>query len=76
MQKQLESTAKKLSGHADARKAVLLDFYGNKLHEDDIPPLLALVVIPSLIDEVWMTVKDWISHDEYKIGYERFFVRS
>jgi hypothetical protein len=75
MQKQLETASKKFSRYSNARKVVLLDFFGDKLHEEDIPPLLAMIKVPVVIDEVWRTVKDWTSHDDYQIGYERIFVR-
>ena len=75
MQKQLENASLKFADYSDARRLVLLDFYGTELHEDDIPPILAAISIPAVIDEIWMTVKDWISHDDFQIGYERIFVR-
>ena len=75
MQKQLEAASKKFSGYPNARKVVLLDFFGDDLNEEDIAPLVATISIPTVIDEVWMTVKDWISQDDYQIGYERIFVR-
>ena len=27
-------------------------------------------------DEIWMTTREWVSEDDYEIGFERIFVRS
>jgi hypothetical protein len=76
MAKQLTQAAPKFFAYADARKVVLLDFYGDSLSEDDIPPLLPRISIPACIDEIWMTKRDWVSEDDYEIGFARIFVRS
>jgi hypothetical protein len=74
--KQLTQAAPKFSAYALARKVVLLDFYGDRLSEDDIPPLLSRMAIPVCIDEIWMTKREWVSEDDYEIGFESIFVRS
>ena len=66
MAKQLTHAAPKFSAYAHARKVVLLDFYGDSLFEDDIPPLLSRTSVPDCIDEIWMTTREWVSEDEYR----------
>jgi hypothetical protein len=73
--KQLAQAAPKFSAYALARKLVLLDFYGDRLSEEDIPPLLSRISVPICIDEIWMTKREWVSEDDYEIGFERIFVR-
>jgi hypothetical protein len=73
---QLEAAAAKFSNYSKCRRLVLLDFYGTDLGEDDIPGLLKYLTIPSEIDEVWRTVRDWTSEDTYDIGYNRLHPRS
>src|ERR1700733_4814995 len=75
MKTQLEAASAKFEGYSQCQKLVLLDFYGTDLWEDDIPVLLAGITIPGVIDEVWRTIRDWISSDDYQIGYERIFDR-
>jgi hypothetical protein len=71
MKAQLESAAAKFANYSQCHRVVLLDFYGSHLWEDDIPPLLKELSVPDVIDEVWRSVRDWISEDDYQIGYER-----
>jgi hypothetical protein len=71
MKGQLEAAAAKFEGYSSCRRLVLLDFYGTDLWEDDIPALLKGMTIPVVVDEVWRTIRDWISPDDYEIGYER-----
>jgi hypothetical protein len=75
MEKELAKAAAKFKEYEGARKLVLLDFYGDQLSEEDIPPLLDGSAIPTIIDEIWMTKRDWISEDDYEIGFERLFTR-
>jgi hypothetical protein len=75
MKAQLEAAAAKFEGYSQCRRLVLLDFYGTNLWEDDIPVLLEGITIPIVIDEVWRTIRDWISADDYQIGYERIYNR-
>jgi hypothetical protein len=72
---QLRAAALKFEGNAGQRRLVLLDFYGEELTEDDIPLLFGGITIPEAIDEVWRTVRDWISHNDYKTGYNRLSIR-
>jgi hypothetical protein len=74
--KQLTQAAPKFSAYSHARRVVLLDFYGDSLFEDDIPPLLHRTSVPDCIDEIWMTTREWISEDDYEIGFEKIFGRS
>jgi hypothetical protein len=75
MKVQLAAAAAKFEGYLDCRRLVLLDFYGTDLCEDDIPLLLEGIAVPTIIDEVWRTVRDWISADDYQIGYDRLYNR-
>jgi hypothetical protein len=72
---QLDAAAKKFEDYSGCQMLVLLDFYGEDIFEDDIPPLLKMIEIPPVIDEVWRTICDWISPDDYGIGYECLFSR-
>jgi hypothetical protein len=76
MERELAEAATKFIGYEVARKVVLLDFYGNELCEEDIPPLLERIALPQTIDEIWMTKCDWVSEDDFEIGFERLFVSS
>lgn len=75
MQEELAEASLKFDGYPDVGRVVLLDFYGTDFWEDDIPPLMATVTIPPNIDEIWMTKRDWVSEDDFEIGYERLFMR-
>lgn len=75
IQKELAAASLKFVNYRHARKLVLLDFFGTELWEDDIPPLMSGMSVPDIIDEVWMSKRDWISEDEFEIGYERLFLR-
>ncbi len=76
MERELAEAAIKFIGYEAARKVVLLDFYGNELCEEDIPPMLESIALPQTIDEIWMTKCDWVSEDDFEIGFERLFVSS
>jgi hypothetical protein len=76
MERELAEAATKFIGYEAARKVVLLDFYGNELGEEDIPPLLVRIALPKTIDEIWMTKCNWVSEDDFEIGFERLFVSS
>jgi hypothetical protein len=75
LRRRLEEAALKFSDYADARKVVLLDFYGTELDEEDIPPLLDRGAVPNSIDEIWMSVRDWVSDEDFEIGYQSIFER-
>jgi hypothetical protein len=75
MERELAEAATKFIGYEAARKVVLLDFYGNELSEEDIPPLLERIVLPQVINEIWMTKQVWVSEDDFEIGFERLFSR-
>jgi hypothetical protein len=75
MEAQLEAASAKFETYSHCQRLVLLDFYGTDLWEDDIPALLEAIAVPIVIDEVWRTIGDWISADDYQIGYERIFSR-
>ena len=76
MQRELAEAAAKFTGYEVAHKVVLLDFYGDELSEEDIPPLLHRIAVPQIIDEIWMTKRDWISENDFEIGFGRLFARS
>jgi hypothetical protein len=76
MERELAEAATKFIGYEVARKVVLLDFYGNELGEEDIPPLMKRIALPQTIDEIWMTKCEWVSLDDFEIGFERLFVNS
>jgi hypothetical protein len=73
MKKEITEAVAKFTGFEDACKVVLLDFYGDQLSEEDIPPLLDRSAVQQIIDEIWMTKRDWISEDDYEIGFQRIF---
>jgi hypothetical protein len=37
--------------------------------------MMAKVLIPDEIDEIWRTIRDWVSPDDFQIGYDRLFSR-
>jgi hypothetical protein len=74
MERELAEAAAKFIGYEGTRKVVLLDFYGNELGEEDIPPLIERIALPQTIDEIWMTKCDWVSEDDFEIGFERLFL--
>lgn len=73
--KELSDASKKFRDYLHAARVVLLDFYGTELWEDDIPPLMVNVSVPSNIDEVWRSMRDWVSADDFEVGYERLFMK-
>jgi hypothetical protein len=76
LQEQLEAAAAKFRGYQKQLRLVLLDFYSEGLWEDDIPPMMENILIPESVDEIWRTIRDWISPDDYEVGYDRLFKRS
>jgi hypothetical protein len=76
LQAQLDAAAAKFNQYAQQTKVVLLDFYSEELWEDDVPPALEGIHVPGVIDEIWRTIRDWISPDDYRVGYERLVTRS
>jgi hypothetical protein len=76
MKKEIAEAVAKFTGYEDARKVVLLYFYGDQLSEEDIPPLLGRSAVPQIIDEIWMTKRDWVSEDDYEVGFERILTRA
>jgi len=76
IQEQLEAAAAKFRGYDKHLRLVLLDFYSEGLWEDDIPPMMENILVPESVDEIWRTIRDWVSPDDYEAGYERLFMRS
>lgn len=75
MKAQLDAAALKFEGYLHCRRLVLLDFYGTDLGEDEVPGLLESIEVPMSVDEVWRTVRDWVSEDDYNVGYEHLYSR-
>jgi len=73
IQAQLTAAAAKFSEYSNHLRLVLLDFYSNELWEDDVPPMMNAILVPDTVDEIWRTIRDWVSEDEYEVGYERLF---
>lgn len=63
----------KFRNYSNHRKVVLLEFYGDRwlLDEDDMREIVAKAQLPSLIDEVWMAVPEWVSESDYEVRYEQ-----
>jgi len=76
MEQELAEAAAKFTRYGSARKLVLLYFYGDQLGEEDIPPLLDRIALQQIIDEIWMAERDWVSEEDYDIGFKRIFVRA
>lgn len=76
IQEQLEAAAAKFRGYEKQLKLVLLDFYSEDLWEDDIPPMMESILIPESVDEIWRTIRNWVSPDDYEVGYDRLVKRS
>jgi len=75
MQAQIDAAAAKFDRYLESTKVALLDFYSEALWEDDVPPAFETIRVPPVIDEVWRTVREWISADDYRAAYERLFQR-
>lgn len=75
MQNQLEAASLKFADYSDATRLVLLDFFGTELFEDDIVALMPSISIPLNIDEVWMTAREWVSENDFEVGYRGLFCR-
>jgi hypothetical protein len=75
LQGELNAAGEKFARYSHCSKIVLLDFYGEDLDEDDVPPAFSQIVVPANLDEVWRTVREWASADDYEAGYDRLFVR-
>jgi hypothetical protein len=72
MQSELNAASEKFRA-SGRRNVVLLDFYGTDLWEDDIPQLMQSISIPSNIHEIWMSKREWVSENDFEVGYERLF---
>jgi hypothetical protein len=71
IQEKLNAAVEKFQKYEKQVKLVLLDFYSEDLWEDDIPPMMNQILIPEMIDEIWRTTRDWVSADDYEVGYDR-----
>ncbi len=76
IQEQVDAAAEKFRGYEMQLKLVLLDFYSEELREDDIPPMMESILIPDGVDEIWRTIRVWVSPDDYEVGYDRLHMRS
>jgi hypothetical protein len=76
IQEQLNAAVEKFRRYENQLKLVLLDFYSEELWEDDIPPMMKSILIPEGVDEIWRTIRDWVSADDYEVGYDRLYIRS
>jgi hypothetical protein len=76
IQEQLNAAVEKFRRYENQLKLVLLDFYSEELWEDDIPPMMKSILIPEGVDEIWRTVRDWVSANDYEVGYDRLYIRS
>jgi hypothetical protein len=75
MQDQIDAAAAKFDRYHEPTRVVLLDFYSEELWEEDVTPAFGTIRIPPVVDEVWRTIRDWVSADDYRVGYERLFRR-
>jgi len=73
VQRRLAEAAPKFETYLDHRKVVVLEFYCDwwLLDEDDAREIVNEITLPPLIDEVWMTIADWVSESDYEVAYER-----
>lgn len=69
----LAEAAPKFETYLDHRKVVVLEFYCDwwLLDEDDARQIVSEGILPPLIDEVWITIPEWVSESDYEIAYER-----
>ena len=75
VQVQIDAAAAKFDRYSEHVRLVLLDFFCTELSEDDVPPMMEKIVVPNSVDEVWRTIRDWVSADEYRMGYNLLFRR-
>jgi len=69
----LAEAAPKFETYLDHRKAVVLEFYCDwwLLDEGDARQIVSEGILPPLIDEVWITIPEWVSESDYEVAYER-----
>src|SRR5258708_29737577 len=69
----LAEAAPKFETYLDHRKVVVLEFYCDwwLLDEDDARQIMSEATLPPIIDEVWMTIPEWVSESDYEVAYER-----
>ncbi|MGH9971898.1 MAG: hypothetical protein ACREBG_29465 [Pyrinomonadaceae bacterium] len=69
----LAEAAPKFETYLDHRKVVVLEFYCDwwLLDDDDARQIVSEAELPPLIDEVWITIPEWVSESDYEIAYEQ-----
>jgi hypothetical protein len=73
VQRRLAEASPKFETYLNYRKVVVLEFYCDwwLLDEDDAREMVTEITLPPLIDEVWMTIANWITECDYEVAYER-----
>jgi hypothetical protein len=71
--RRLAEASPKFEYYVVHRKVVVLEFYGDwrLLDEDDARQIVSEATLPPIIDEVWITIPEWVSESDYEIAYER-----
>jgi hypothetical protein len=72
LEMRLTDVEKKLSRFPDHYKVLLLQFVGESsalIEETDLAPIVKVAQEASFVDEVWIATKEWISEDDYEIGW-------
>ena len=73
---QLSATkaSEKFGRHEDCLKVFLVQFHGDGsffLDDADLIQIVEEAQLPSLIDQVWIALQDWVSEYDYQITWQR-----
>lgn len=63
----------KFSRYDNHRRLVALQFFGDPwmpFEEEDVRQMIDFGELPNSVDEVWLAYHDWVSPDDYRIGWK------
>ena len=68
-----KGAAAKFEEYYNCRKILLVQFFGDDplIMDEDIIQIIKSARLPNMINEVWLAQHDWISEDDYVVGWNR-----
>ena len=71
--REANKAGEKYGEYNDCEKLLVVQFFGENelIMDEDIVEVIKAARIPAQIDQVWLTGREWISLDDYKLAWER-----
>ena len=73
LDREVSRASRKFDEYADCQKLIVVQFFGESesVLDEDIIDIAKAARLPSQIDQVWLTGREWVSLDEYELVWER-----